>query len=68
MGMMQDPLAHLSAAQAKRGYHKNYHKQLDVIFKPLVDVQTNVDKRLNSMTIIIGEDVYTNVMVKCPIL
>ena len=35
-------------------------KQLDVIFKPLVDVQTNVDKCLNSMTIKIGEDVYTS--------
>ena len=39
---------------------RNYHKQLDVIFKPLVDVQTNVDKRLNSMTIKIGEDVHTS--------
>ena len=47
---------------------RNYHKQLDVIFKPLVDVQTNVDKCLNAMEIRIGEAVYTNVMVKCPIL
>ena len=58
MGMMQDPLAHLSAAQAKRmpkgATTRNYHKQLDVIFKPLVDVQTNVDKRLNSMEIKLG--------------
>ena len=72
MGMMQDPLAHLSAAQAKGmpkgATTRNYHKQLDVIFKPLVDVQTNVDKRLNSMEIRIGKAVYTNVMVKCPIL
>ena len=69
MGMMQDPLAHSSAAQAKGmpkgATTRNYHKQLDVIFKPLVDVQTNVDKRLNSR---IGNAVYTNVMVKCPIL
>ena len=72
MGMMQDPLAHLSAAQAKQmptgATTRNYHKQLDVMFKPLVDVQTNVAKCLNYMTIAIGEVVYTNVMVKCPIL
>ena len=72
MGMMQDPLGHMSAAQAKclpQGTTtRNYHKQLDVIFKPLVDVQTNVDTRLNAMRITIGQKIYTNVMVKCPIL
>ena len=72
LGMMQDPLGHMSAAQAKglpQGTTtRNYHKQLDVIFKPLVDVQTHVDTRLNAMTITIGQKRYTNVMVKCPIL
>ena len=47
MGMMQDPLAHAQAKKMPKGATtRNDHKQLDVIFKPLVDVQTNVDNAM----------------------
>ena len=60
----------LSAAQAHKaaGCQKGLQQETIITSKLmsfssfwLVDVQTNVDKYLNSMTITIGEAVYTNV-------
>ena len=60
----------MSAAQAKRlpqgTMTRNYRMSFSSLW--LVDVQTNVDTRLNAMRITIGQKIYTNVMVKCPIL
>lgn len=60
-----------SSAQSRRQEKgvpcRNYHKQLDVLLKGLIDVQTNQDLRLQNATIRLGRDLVCVELV-CPMM